>query len=279
MTNDILIDPIRSVYVPPYGLQGQTFSCHILWESSYNLKVITIQTDEAVTMENIYNSSEEFVRIHDNGRTLDISKVIENGYIGFVLKSNRMIENFKIANIDIHIILSKDGNNVEERKKYALKLFRPDLKLLSTPKRMKVEFSKTMLTPTYKDKIKIANQGIGAALLLILPGNKSNIKFTNLFGEETNQFINNLTNALNHLKYEYAEHTELLDMLINFFSIAKKLSNSEYDDVDEFRGLSEKVSKQMQKIEKNDPEFVNDVSNSISDVFHSVFSANKEFQS
>ena len=279
MANDISSGPIRSIYVPPYGLQGQNFSCHILWEPSYNLKVVTIQTDEAVTVENIYNSSEEFITIQDNGRTVDTSKVIENGYIGFVLKSNRMIENFKIANIDIHIVLSKDGNNVEERKKYALKLFRPDLKLLSAPKLMKVEFSKDMLNPTYKDKIKIANQGIGAALLLILPGNNSNIKFTNLFGEETTQFITNLTNALNHLKFEYVEHAELLDMLINLFSIVKKLSNSEYDNVEEFKDLSEQVSKQMQKMEKNDPGFVNDVSDSISDVFLSVFSVNKEFQS
>jgi hypothetical protein len=279
MTNDISSSPIRSIYVPPYGLQGQNFSCHILWEPSYNLKVVRIQTDEAVTVENIYNSSEEFIALKDNGRTVETSKVMENGYIGFVLKSNRMIENFKIANIDIDIVLFKDGKNVEKRKQYALKLFRPDLKLLSVPKLMKVEFSKNMLNPTYKDRIKITNQGVGAALLLILPGNNSNIKFTNLFGEETAQFITNLRNALNHLKVEYAEHAELLGMLIDLFSLVKKLANGEYNNVEEFEGLSKQVSKQMQKMEKNDPEFINDVSDAISDVFHSVFSVNKEFQS
>ncbi len=279
MTNDNSFDPIRSIYVPPYGLQGQNFSCHILWEPSYNLKVVTIQTGEGVMIENIYNSAEEFIKLQDDGRTVDANKVIENGYIGFVLKSYKMIENFKVTTINIDIILSKEGKNIEEKRHYNLKLFRPDLKLLSAPKLIKVEFSKDMLNPIYKDKIKITNQGMGAALLLILPGNNSNIKFTNLFGEETIQFINNLTKALDHLKSEYVEHTELLDVLINFFSIAKKLSNSEYDDVEKFKELSEQVSKYMQKIERSDPEFFGDVSASLSDVFLSVFSVNKEFQS
>ena len=279
MTNDISYSPIRSIYIPPYGLQGQNFSCHILWEPSYNLRVVVVQTEEAVTVENIYNSSEEFITLKDNGRTVEISKVIESGYIGFVLKSNRMVENFKIMSIDIGIVLSKNGKNVEERKRYTLKLFRPDLKLLSAPKRVRVEFSKDMLNPIYNDKIKIANHGMGAALLLILPGDSSSIKFTNLFGEETTQFITNLSSTLNHLKSEYLDYVELLNMLIDLFSTMKKLVNSEYDNVEEFKNLSERVTKQMQRMEKVEPEFVNDVSDAISDVFHSVFSVNKEFQS
>ena len=279
MTNDISSSPIRSIYIPPYGLQGQNFSCHILWEPSHDLRSVVVQTEEAISVENVYNSTEEFITLKDNGRTVEISKVVENGYIGFVLKSNRMIENFKIVSIDIVIVLSKNGKNVEERRKCALKLFRPDLKLLSTPKLMRVEFSRSMLSPTYTDRIKIANHGMGAALLLILPGDGCNIKFTNLFGEETTQFITNLTSTLNHLKSEYVGHVELLDMLIDLFSMAKKLVNSEYDNVEEFKKLSEGVSKQMHKMEKVEPEFVNDVSNAISDVFHSVFSVNKEFQS
>lgn len=279
MTNDISFNPIRSIYIPPYGLQGQNFSCHILWEPSYLLKMAALQTDENVTVDNIYNSSEEFITLKDNGKTVEISKVIENGYIGFVLKTDRMVENFKIVSIGIDIVLSKNGNNVKERRKCVLKLFRPDLKLLSSPKLIKVEFANNMLNPTYNDRIKIANRGKGAALLLILPGDNSNIRFTNLFGEETAQFITNLANTLNHLKSEYVNYIDLLNMLIDLFSIVKKLVNGEHDNVEEFKKLSEQVSKQMQKMEKVEPEFVNDVSDAISDVFHSVFSVNKEFQS
>ena len=279
MTNNISSDPIRSIYVPPYGLQGQNFSCHILWESTYDLKAAVLDTDAAVTIENVYNSSEECIILKNNGRTVEISSVIENGYIGFVIKAQRISENFKIANININIVLSKDGNNIEKRKEYKLELFRPDLKLLSVPKHIKVEFLKDMLNPTYNDRIKISNQGKGAALLLVIPENNSNIKFTNFFGEETIQFITNLTNALNRLKVEYVEHAKLLDMLINFYSIAKKFSNNEYDNIEEFKQLSEQVSKQMHEMETNDPEFINDVSDSISDTFLSVFSINKEFQS
>lgn len=47
--------PIKSIFVPHYGLQGQHFSCHVTWFPDYELESMNIKLEEGVELENIYN--------------------------------------------------------------------------------------------------------------------------------------------------------------------------------------------------------------------------------
>ena len=38
--------PIKSIFVPHYGLQGQHFSCHVTWFPDYELESMNIKLEE-----------------------------------------------------------------------------------------------------------------------------------------------------------------------------------------------------------------------------------------
>ena len=47
--------PIKSSYVPPFGLQGQEFSCHVTWDPDYSLSSMNIKLEDGVSFKHIYN--------------------------------------------------------------------------------------------------------------------------------------------------------------------------------------------------------------------------------
>ena len=47
--------PIKSIFVPHYGLQGQHFSCHVTWFPDYELESMNIKLEEGVELSKFCN--------------------------------------------------------------------------------------------------------------------------------------------------------------------------------------------------------------------------------
>ncbi len=271
--------PLRSIYVPPFGLQGQNFTCHILWDKDYILDWVLIQGETGISFEHIYNSKEEDLRLSQGDCAVEIRGVIENGYIGFVLTSEVLVDNFKEIVISIEVRLRRDKEKFETKREFKLQLIRPDLRLVDVPKNVKIKFRKDQLVPSVDSKIEITNNGPGAALLYVLPAKDSKIEFKDVFKEESTHLLSVISDKLESLKIDYPVYSSLLDFMVDILTNLQKFEKGNYEDVE---GLKEKLndfSKDMRKAQASNPDFVDDLNNSISDSIMTVLSATKQFQS
>ncbi len=273
------VDPVKSVYVPPYGLQGQEFSSHILWDTDYTLLSISIKLEEGIEFSSVYNAPAEKMSLESNGQSLRVNEVTENGYLGFVLKSHRLSSASKSLVIRIVISLNKDQETSEVARAFTLKLFRPDLKIVSVPELIKAISDKNHPFPSTEPKIKLANSGPGIAYLLVVPGKSSSVHFKNLFHESSKTFIANIKTAFNNLKIDYPQEEKFLDVIAELLTRARKVEEGDPSALSGMDDLLSSFVRSKERIERTNPALMDDMSQSISDIFYSVFSANKEFQS
>src|SRR5436853_1012661 len=82
--------PVTSVFVPPFGLQGQKLSCHVLWDHEAQLQNLEIQCDDGLSCLHAYNVPEKGVIIAEGGADVKFLQANENGYVGFVLQSRHL---------------------------------------------------------------------------------------------------------------------------------------------------------------------------------------------
>ena len=269
--------PIRSIYFPPYGLQGQEFSGHVLWHPEYNLISLQIRLEAGLSFLNLYNVHEDSIIFKDEKNEIEISKVIENGYFGFVVSSSILSSPSECATLYFTIKFCSDQEKTEYRE-FRVTLIRPELVIRRNSMNIEVEMHKGDLLPKIEPKILLANKGSGTALVLIVPSENSPLRFSNYFKGETVTFLETVENSFGTLKEDYPDESSLFDDFILFFKIGKALENDEYQRVDEYKLLMEKLNSSLQKLKRKNPVILNDISQTISDVFSSVFSLSKGYE-
>ena len=270
--------PIKSIYFPPYGLQGQEFSGHVIWHSDYNLTSLQMKMDSSLSFLNLYNVEDNAFLFNENKNELEVKKVIENGYFGFVVSSSILSAPTEFAAIAFKINFFSDQEHIEYRE-FKVKLIRPELVISQINKNIEVKMPKDALLPKIEPKIILSNKGSGTALVVIVPGKDSPLKFSNYFKSETTEFLENVEKSFGRLKEDYPSESVLFEDFISFFKIGKALENDEYEKLQEYKILLEKLNASLQKLKRKDPSMLNDISQTISDVFYSVFSLSKEYES
>ena len=270
--------PIKSIFVPPYGLQGQHFSCHVTWFQDYELKSMNIKLEEGVELENIYNIDPTGID-YANDKEVAIKDVLENGYLGFMLKSVRLPVSLKIIHVSLRWAFSKGDKIFVSERSFPLEIIRPDLVLGEMPDTIEVAFDETAdLIPEVPSAIPIINKGPGMAFLLVYPTEDCHVKMTHFFQEETIKFIEKLTKSLNDLRAEYQAYENIISLLIELFSMRSDAELGKTIDIDKFKENVKTLDKEVQKIENAGHDFLEDVGDVVSDVYHSVFTASKMFQ-
>ncbi len=270
--------PIKSIYFPPYGLQGQEFSGHVIWSHEYRIKCLKVKLDSNLYFLNIYNVDNISFVFHEMENELEISNVIENAYFGFVVGSSLSSSPNVDATVYFEIEFLGETEIIED-KKFIVNLIRPELVVNKTKKIINVTMPKGALLPIVEPKIRISNIGLGTAIVIIIPGDGSSLKFINYFKNETLMFLKNVEHSFRKLKEDYPSESNLFDDFIQFFKLGKELENDQYEKMEEYKTILKRVNVGLQKIKGKDPNLSNDISQTISDVFYSVFSINKEFES
>ena len=270
--------PVKSIYFPPYGLQGQEFSGHVIWHSDYNIKYLTVKMDLSLSFLHLYNVEDNAFFVNENKNELEVKKVIENGYFGFVVSSSILSSPSESATIYFKINFFSDQETIEYRE-FNVKLIRPELIISQIKENIEVRMPKNALLPKIEPKIILSNKGSGTALVVILPGKDSPLKFGNFFRNETAEFLESVEKSFGRLKEDYPNEVELFDNFILYFKIGKALENDEYEKMQEYKIILEKLNESLQKLKRKDPSMLNDISQTISDVFYSVFSLSKEYES
>lgn len=80
---------IKSLFVPPYAMQGEEIPAHILWESlDYDL--IKIVLPDVVKLKAVFNVGEKMFNISD--RTVTINEVEVEGYLGMLFSTDKLKE-------------------------------------------------------------------------------------------------------------------------------------------------------------------------------------------
>ncbi len=270
--------PIKSIYFPPYGLQGQEFSGHVIWHSDYNLISLQMKMDPSLSFLNLYNVEDNAFLFNENKNELEVKKVIENGYFGFVVGSSILAVPSEFAAISFKINFFSDQEQTEYRE-FKVNLIRPELVISKNKTNIEVEMPKDALLPKIEPKIILSNKGSGTALVVIVPGEDSPLKFSNYFKNETAEFLETVEKSFGRLKEDYSNESELFEDFILFFKLGKALENDEYEKLQEYKIILEKLNASLQKLKRKDPSMLNDISQTISDVFYSVFSLSKEYES
>ena len=271
-------EDVISVFIPPYGLQGQNFSCHLKWSLAYSVSQISIKIEEGLEFKNFYNVS--VGNLSSSAKTeISINNVLENGYVGFVLGSKRLNDNSKTVRVEVICHLLKNDQEIEFCKTFEVNLFRPDLRIEETPEEISIRYSKDDLTPKVKGKVKVKNYGPGLALVFAYPDISSDIRTTNFFQDETSKFVSKLKTRFQEMKPDYPKQVKVLDLLIEVFTLLHEIEKGTEIDFDELKNKIGSLEIEHDRLEKNESDFLDEVSESIQDVFQTVFTASKEFQS
>ena len=234
--------------------------------------------DSNLSFLNIYNVDNESFLFHELENELEILKVTENCYFGFVVSSSRLHSPNVDATVNFKVELLGKSKVIRDEK-FKVSLIRPELSVDQGIKSINVKMPKGALLPTIEPKVKISNKGSGTAIVIIIPGEGSKLKFSNYFKNETLMFLENVEHSFGKLKEDYPNESNLFDDFIQFFKLGKALENDEYEKMEDYKSTLNRVNLGLQKLKGKDPNLFNDISQTISDVFYSVFSINKEFES
>lgn len=270
--------PIKSIYVPPFGLQGQDFSCHVTWSTEFKLEYVKISLENGLSFKNIYNVEVEGLD-SSNEREIVVRQVIDNGYLGYILESDRLEVGSKQVKVELELSFEKDGKSSHFSKAFLLDIFRPKVMLGETPKEIKVSYPKGALVPEVSGKIRLKNLGPGLALVIVTPREASNVKLSYFFNAEATQFMSKLGSKLDEFRTDYPEHDSTISLIFDIFRAAYALEQGKTIDLEDFKKKAQELEIELAKIEVNDQEFLEEIFEEMSVVFRSVYTSSAIFQS
>ena len=137
---------LKSVFVPPFGLQGQELSCHVTWNRQCRLRELRLSYDKGLRCIHVYNVSEKGLSLANGGRSVRISRVSENGYAGFVLKSDLLETPDALLSVSVSADFDFAKSHRRLKRTFKVRLFRPDLRV-DAPELIRVKFPAGEVTP------------------------------------------------------------------------------------------------------------------------------------
>ena len=271
--------PIKSSYVPPFGLQGQEFSCHVTWDHDYSLSSMNIKLEDGVSFKHIYNVGLDSINSTEE-KEVEITNVIENGYVGYVIKSEALPENSRTVVILVSSHFVKESKNIPVVQKFELNLFRPELALASIPSEIDIRLSSDSLTAVVaeRSKIRIVNSGPGLALTIVYPEINDKANFSSFFGSDESQLVDGLSKRFDELSQEYPEERDFLNLMLEWLSTWSRIDDVTSVDFDKFTEQSKVLQRELALKEKTAHDFLQDLNEEIADTFRSVITYDRVFQ-
>lgn len=204
---------IKSFYVPPYTLNGDEFSVHVIFEDS-NSAYITIKYDHELTIKEIYNVPEGGYEIISD-QELQVRDFEVNGYLGLVLISEIGNEPNKQCNIVLE--MQEHERRIIQQKN--IQIFRPLLKVVNVPSQISVSYDSSKKKYNVSDKIILKNVGLGSAIVNMKVSDRSAAKIgmpKNL-REFLEGFMSDLTVQISALKIHYPSASTIIEDFFRFF--------------------------------------------------------------
>lgn len=269
--------PVRSIYIPPYGLQGQELSCHLTWDHEYLLDYAKIILGSGVTFKHIYNVDASEIE-SDTELEVKVSKVQENGYLGYVLQSQKLPETIRSVEVTVEAEFSKEDKKFASSKKFLIELFRPELEITKISPTIKIKLSDDGVTPEIKEgEIELLNKGKGIAYLFIFADESSPTDLSTYLDTDTSKLASSLKPRLMKLKEDYPEEEKTLDRLGEWFAKALDLESIEDTEFEQFMEEGNYIQGQLEKKERTNKDLVHDIGEVVFESFRSVVSSTKMF--
>jgi len=264
---------LKSIFIPEFGNQGQEMSCHVLWGPGARLSECTIELSAGLKIIHIYNVPAVSIELDGGSNRAVIRGVEENGYIGFVIQSERLDSPDKAAVVEATIKLAvgtKEEVTVDKRE---IRLIRPAVSIGSPTGRLTVRFPSNAASPEVTGRLALSNEGKGTALLVAAPSAESKVEVVDFFNaaEKTQQLVQFLKDRFLELSEDYPKHKMLLNQFSEYVGLIgeKKL--------DQAMRLVPDVQKAVRAVARADPLFTDDLGSVFSDAFRVTLTADEKF--
>jgi len=267
-------DPITSAFVPPFGLQGQELSCHVTWDRAYSLQYLRFECEAAVRCLHVYNALDNGLAITAEGNEFEVTAVRENGYVGFVLGTKVLDVADVLVSVRTVGAFSQGSSTLGVSKAFDLRLFRPDLRVVSCPDTIRVGFPPGSAKPLVEPKIVIENLGKGTVLAVLLPGGGSKVRFVDYFelNKERDRYTSLLIQRLDSMKADYPQLLGLIEIWQTLFRAIQS------QDENVLLSSMERLRTQMASAERGEPDFIQDLSEAFLDAFLATFALDLRFK-
>jgi hypothetical protein len=268
---------LKSAFVPPYALQGQEFSCHLTWGESLPLQRLELLLGADLEVVHLYNVK-EFAPAKDQGpTTVVVTSVQEPGYLGFVLKSKVLPTAESKARVELKGEFGAGGVITAVSRSFEIDLFRPDLVVAGgegIPRAIHFGAHEGGIAPMGDNPVILENRGKGTCIVLVSIPTSFVVSMGDYLqqGEAKSRFRKNLGEGLSKIRTEYPKYTELVGRIESFAS--KDLLTE--DEV--LEGVKD-LNKQMAEVEKENPEFSEDLGNVFGEAALSILSVDQRFTS
>lgn len=205
---------VKSLFIPPYALQGEDIPGHIIWDK-INFRFIKIELPETMLKNELFNVREEMIETVGNTIIVRNEAVEVDGYLG-MLFSSRKTEDLAVRSQIVFSFIGED-NAILLKQSRKIYLFRPKIELVETPSEIKVDIEKGFV----QNRIKAHKNEEGTLLLKIISARDSEIQVRtpSSVAEYRKRLLQNLQEEYSSLKEKYPLYGDLLE---RHLSILKK---------------------------------------------------------
>jgi hypothetical protein len=230
----LIILTVKSLFIPPYALQGEDIPGHIIWDK-LNFRSIRIELPETMLKNELFNVREEMIETAGNTVIVRNEAIEVDGYLG-MLFSSRKSEDSAVRSQIVFSFIGED-NAILLKQSREIYLFRPNIDLVDTPSEIKVDIEKGFVN----SRIKIAKNDEGTLLLKIISARDSElqIRTPSSMVEYRKRLLQNLQEEYSSLKGEYPLYSDIVE---RHFSILSKGWTSQ-EDLKEWKQLADDLNR------------------------------------
>lgn len=270
--------PLKTAFVPPFALQGQEFSCHLTWNPATPLRRLVLTLGPELELVHLYNVANGRQGTTVDGTIVDLEGVQVEGYCGFVLRSRVLLLPEARSGVRLKGEVDRSGARLPFNQSFEVALFRPDLNVRggeSTPRVLRFMAQEDSPSPVADVPITLENRGRGTCIVLVaVRQGDTQVRIGDYLqqGETKTRFRTALKEGLERVKKEYPKHSKLIDRIHEFTS--KDILTED----EALAGINE-LSTSMSTVEKEDPEFAEDLGEVFGDATLSILSVDQRFTS
>ena len=211
---------VKEVYVQSTCLQGEQLASYAIWDKA---KKLTVEVElpektKVIAVNNVKASKEE------NGK-LKITDFDENGYLGIILKTEKIETHSSDANIVFHF---EDDSAAKHTVTKSFHLFRPDVKATQLPVSMNINVKKEQPI-TIENKLKIRNEGEGIGVISFILDKDSELKIglPGNIGSFLEGFVKDINKSLVGLSSRYTNEKPVIDEYLDILVKSESGMNEE----------------------------------------------------
>lgn len=261
----MLEELVKEVYVQSTCLQGERLAAYALWDKDKRLKV-EIELPEKSQIVSVNNAK----MLKKDGR-LELTEFEENGYVGIVLKTEKVENPSYDAQIKFHF---EDQNRVKQTVVKEFHLFRPEVKTVNLPEHMLIDTKKDQIINA-ENKLKIRNDGEGIAIISFLVDEDSELKIG--MPEKVDAFfsgfVKDMKKGLTELSDRYSNEKSIIQDYLDI------IGATETGVTDELLGKIKNVIEEFERVLETDDAFAEEFGLVASTAFYRNLNIITDFES